>query len=192
MLLLNCQLLLLLLLTNLYYDNVEFFLDDEEVNKTAKLLASQTLKAVKWLYNNNRLTLTEKSILTNDIITNNANQEFSKVEIAYSLIIGPGKPEELLSAVSMSSEDFLSSSGSASGDRSSGSGSSSGSSKLSAKKNKNSDRSSADYGLNEEDEDIIANYNLMNNLSLIDMDKLDEDIITEFEDICHVLASEMM
>lgn len=139
--------------------------DDEEVSKTAKILASQTLKAVKWLYSRKLISQAEKNVLTNDIIMSNARNDFSKVEIAFSLIIGPGKPEELLSAIAISSADFMSPDG-----------------------NSVSNTKFSETNI----QSLVNSYRKSSGIALTELDRVDEDVVTEFEDLCHSIASELM
>ena len=67
---------------------------EDELEDSAKELATRTILAVRWLHSRNRLTFEEKSILSNDIIENVGNGEFSKAEIAFSLLVGGGKPSD--------------------------------------------------------------------------------------------------
>ena len=70
-----------------------------------KKLASQAILCIKYLYQQNRLTLNEKKTLIHDIIINNSEDSFSQVEVAFSLLIGPGLPEELLSYLPDTDDD---------------------------------------------------------------------------------------
>ena len=72
---------------------------------TGKKLASQTILCINYLYQQNRLTLNEKKTLIHDIIINNSEDSFSQVEVAFSLLIGPGLPEELLSYLPDTDDD---------------------------------------------------------------------------------------
>lgn len=69
--------------------------DDEDGEIEAKELASRTLKAVRWLYENERLTLEEKRVITSDIVSNVSAGKFSKTEVAFSLLLGGGRPGEV-------------------------------------------------------------------------------------------------
>jgi hypothetical protein len=66
--------------------------DDEEVVNEGKELAARTLLAVRWLHSEQRLSDEDKRIITSDVIRNVASEDFSRAEIAYSLLIGDGLP----------------------------------------------------------------------------------------------------
>ena len=67
---------------------------DEDDEESGKVLASRTLAAVKWLHSQGRITTAEKRILTSDIIRNVDGGRFSRAEVAYSVIVGNGRPGE--------------------------------------------------------------------------------------------------
>jgi len=67
---------------------------DEEDEAIAKELASRTLLAVRWLHSKGKITQAEKRRVTSDVIKNVGSGEFSKAEIAFSLLIGGGRPGE--------------------------------------------------------------------------------------------------
>ena len=66
--------------------------EDEYATNEGKELAARTLLAVRFLHSRGRLSDREKRAITSDIIKNVASQDFSKAEVAYSLLIGPGLP----------------------------------------------------------------------------------------------------
>ena len=68
--------------------------DDEEGENEVKELAARTLLAVRWLHTVGRLSDIEKRCITGDIIRNVGEGEFSRAEVAYSLLIGSGLPGE--------------------------------------------------------------------------------------------------
>ena len=68
--------------------------EDEEGENEVKELAARTLLAVRWLHTVGRLSDIEKRCITGDIIRNVGEGEFSRAEIAYSLLIGSGLPGE--------------------------------------------------------------------------------------------------
>lgn len=67
---------------------------DEEGENEVKELAARTLLAVRWLHLEGRLSDVEKRGITGDIIRNVGEGEFSRAEVAYSLLIGSGLPGE--------------------------------------------------------------------------------------------------
>jgi hypothetical protein len=67
---------------------------DEEGENEVKELAARTLLAVRWLHTQGRLSDVEKRSITGDIIRNVGEGEFSRAEVAYSLLIGSGLPGE--------------------------------------------------------------------------------------------------
>jgi hypothetical protein len=67
---------------------------DEEGENEVKELAARTLLAVRWLHSQGRLSDVEKRGITGDIIRNVGEGEFSRAEVAYSLLIGSGLPGE--------------------------------------------------------------------------------------------------
>jgi hypothetical protein len=67
---------------------------DEEGENEVKELAARTLLAVRWLHSQGRLSDAEKRGITGDIIRNVGEGEFSRAEVAYSLLIGSGLPGE--------------------------------------------------------------------------------------------------
>ena len=68
--------------------------DDEESENEVKELAARTLLAVRWLHSVGRLSDLEKRDVTGNIIRNVGEGEFSRAEVAYSLLIGSGLPGE--------------------------------------------------------------------------------------------------
>jgi len=68
--------------------------DDEASNERSKELAARTLQAIRWLCNQNRLTAEEKRLITSDLIESVSEGKFSQAEVAFSLIIGGGRPSE--------------------------------------------------------------------------------------------------
>lgn len=68
--------------------------DEEEGEALAKILAARTLAAVQWLHARGRLSTHEKRTLTSDIVRNVGLARFSQAEVAYSLLIGGGRPGE--------------------------------------------------------------------------------------------------
>ena len=53
-----------------------------------------TLDAINWLYDQKRLSHTEKTLLCADIIQGISTRAYSEVELAYSLLILDTKPDE--------------------------------------------------------------------------------------------------
>ena len=68
--------------------------EDEEGGRSSKELASKTLMAVRWLCRRGRLTHDEKRRITSDLIVSVARGKFSQAEVAFSLIVGGGRPSE--------------------------------------------------------------------------------------------------
>ena len=68
--------------------------DDEESENEVKELAARTLLAVRWLHSVGRITSSQKRDITGNIIRNVGEGEFSRAEVAYSLLIGSGLPGE--------------------------------------------------------------------------------------------------
>ena len=68
--------------------------EDDDEEESGKVLASRTLAAVKWLHSKGRITTAEKRVLTSDIIRNVDGGRFSRAEVAYSVIVGDGRPGE--------------------------------------------------------------------------------------------------
>ena len=68
--------------------------EDEEGENEVKELAARTLLAVRWLHSVGRLSDSEKRGITGNIIKNVGEGEFSRAEVAYSLLIGTGLPGE--------------------------------------------------------------------------------------------------
>jgi hypothetical protein len=171
---------------------------EQAILQISKLLASQTLSAIKWLYNQQRITFLEKQKLMNNVITHYSKQQFSKIETAYSLIIGPGRPDELLTAAVVGEEKVIitdRSSDNNSPDRSNNNNNSNNDINNNSNNNNNNNiiNNNNNNNNNEMTSEAVAmtilSYNIKDNLSLIDMDTLDEDIVTEFEDICHTIAA---
>lgn len=68
--------------------------EDDDEEDLGKLLASRTLAAVRWLHKQGRLSTLEKRVLTSDIVKNVGGGKFSEAEVAYSLLVGNGRPDE--------------------------------------------------------------------------------------------------
>lgn len=68
--------------------------DEDDDEEQAKSLAAKTLLAIRWLHSKNRLSHEEKRALTTDVIESAGKGNFSPVEVAFSLIIGNGRPSE--------------------------------------------------------------------------------------------------
>ncbi len=68
--------------------------DDDDDQEAAKELAARTLTTIQWLCDHDKLSKEEKHILTLDVVQNVGNGKFSRAEVAYSLIIGGGRPGE--------------------------------------------------------------------------------------------------
>ena len=97
-------------------DNEEEEEDDEEEDEDGteeedKKLAAQTITAIQWLCMRGRLTNEEKRLLTTDIIFRVSSGEYSQVEVAFSLLVGDGRPSEgsvsLPSDLSLVEEDDM-------------------------------------------------------------------------------------
>jgi hypothetical protein len=66
--------------------------DDDEDSNRDKDLAARTITAIRWLYKQNRLSLSEKKTLITDIISKVGSDKFSDAEVAFSLLICGGRP----------------------------------------------------------------------------------------------------
>ena len=80
--------------------------DDEqdEDEEQSRLLASRTLQTVSHLASQGRIPQALKKQVTRDVIRSVSAGKFSKAEVAYSLIIGSGRPEDVLA--DMTPSDF--------------------------------------------------------------------------------------
>jgi ketosteroid isomerase-like protein len=75
--------------------------DDDYDEEQGKILAARTLAAVKWLHTMGRITTAEKRVLTSDIVRNVGVGKFSRAEVAYSVLVGDGRPGEWDSEVAI-------------------------------------------------------------------------------------------
>lgn len=75
--------------------------EDDDDNDEGKILAARTLAAVRWLHAQGKLTANEKRVLTSDIVKNVGGGKFSQAEVAYSILVGDGRPGEWDSDVVM-------------------------------------------------------------------------------------------
>ena len=57
-------------------------------------LASRTLLAVRWLANADRLSRMEKNAITADVVDSVGQGKHSQAEVAFSIIVGQGRPSE--------------------------------------------------------------------------------------------------
>lgn len=71
----------------------------EEEDELSRVLASRTLQTVAHLANQGRLSQALKKQITRDVIKSVSSGKFSKAEVAFSLVIGPGRPEDALGQV---------------------------------------------------------------------------------------------
>jgi hypothetical protein len=182
---------------------------EDDADRVARDLASQSLACIRWLHEEGRLSLSEKRVLTSDVISNNAQSRFSKVEVAYSLIIGPGKPEELLS---FTPDAISSSRGSGRGDRRKKGG-------VSAVHydDEDDDDEDDDDDIDDDDDDdddessdstnysrsVVDKKRAKGNLKVslaageseglvrLDLTQVDEDDMAEFEDVCREIAADL-
>ena len=142
--------------------------DDEDDVSTVKELIVCTLLAVRWLHSVGRLSDMEKRDITGDIIQHMGDGEFSRAEVAFTLLIGSG-PHGASSPISSGrlGEKVKDSSVSVSRNMllglldSSGSGSGGGSS-----------RGGVSAGVDDS----------------FDMSLVAQDDMSEFEDVCRVIA----
>ena len=65
--------------------------DDEDDVSEVKELLVRTLLAVRWLHSMGRLSDVEKRDITGDIIQHMGDGEFSRAEVAFTLLIGTGQ-----------------------------------------------------------------------------------------------------
>ena len=65
--------------------------DDEKNESDVKELLVRTLLAVRWLHSVGRLSDVEKRDITGDIIRHMGDGEFSRAEVAFTLLIGTGQ-----------------------------------------------------------------------------------------------------
>ncbi len=79
-------------------NDVETKYDEMSIKEAIQdILVTAVLKLIKELHTQKRLSLLEKQLLIDDLIKNNAEGNYSKLQIAFSLIAGPGSPDELFS-----------------------------------------------------------------------------------------------
>ena len=71
----------------------------EEEDELSRVLASRTLQTVAHLANQGRISQSLKKQITRDVIKSVSSGKFSKAEVAFSLVIGPGRPEDALGQV---------------------------------------------------------------------------------------------
>lgn len=73
-------------------DNDDDNNDDDDDDDDDKNLAARTIKTIRFLYEDKRLSLLEKKKLISDIIENVGTPKFSKAEVAFSLFVCGGRP----------------------------------------------------------------------------------------------------
>ena len=66
----------------------------QQQHERRKELAAMTLLAVRWLYHHGHISDNEKTLVTSDIIRAVAQRKLSQAEVAFSLLIGAGRPDE--------------------------------------------------------------------------------------------------
>ena len=66
----------------------------EDEQYEMKELAFRTISALQWLYDRGRISAYEKRTVTMDIISNLSTGDYSRAEVAYSLLIGSCRPGE--------------------------------------------------------------------------------------------------